>query len=100
MLEFSLLQVLMVPGLLSLVSILWKFYKRLRFFRGFLCGSAGKESTCNARDLGSIPELGRSSGEREGYPLPYSGLKNSLNCIVHGVSKNWTPLSDFHFTFS
>ena len=61
-----------------------------------LC-SAGKESACNAGDLGSIPGLGRSPGEGKGYPLQYSGLENSMDCIVHGVSKSWTPLSDFHF---
>ena len=54
------------------------------------CGSAGKESACNARDLGSIPGLGRSPGEGNGYPLQYSGLKNSMDCRVHGVAKGWT----------
>ena len=48
----------------------------------------GKESACNAGDASSIPESGRSTGERIGYPLQYSGLENSLNCIVHGVSKS------------
>ena len=66
-------------------------------FLGFPCGSAGKESTCSAGDLGSIPGLGRSPGEGKGYPLQYSGLKNSLDCIVHGVAKSPTQLSDFHF---
>ena len=47
-------------------------------FLGFLCGSAGKQSGCNARDLGSIPGLGRSPGEGNGYPLQYSGLENSM----------------------
>ena len=65
---------------------------------GFLCGSAGKESACNVGDLGSIPGLGRSPGEGKGYPLQYSGLENSMDCIVHGVSKSWTQLSDFHVT--
>jgi len=40
-------------------------------------GSAGKESTWNVGDLGSIPGLGRSSGEGNGYPLQYSCLQNS-----------------------
>ena len=66
----------------------------------FPCGSAGKESACNAGDLGSIPGLGRSPGEGKGYPLQYSGLENSIDCIVHGVAKRWTRLSDFHFTFT
>ena len=65
------------------------------------CGSTGKESTCNAGDLGSIPGLRRSPGEGKGYPLQYSGLENpTLYCIVHEVSKSWTRLSDFHFHFS
>ena len=42
------------------------------------CGSAGKESACNAGDLGPIPGLGKSPGEGEGYPLQYSGLENSM----------------------
>ena len=49
-------------------------------FLGFPCGSAGKESSCKARDLGSIPALGRSPGEGKGYPFQYSGLENSMNC--------------------
>jgi len=56
----------------------------------FHCGSAGKESTCNAGDLGWIPGLGRSPGEGKGYPFLYSGLENSMDYIVHGVSKSWT----------
>ena len=48
-------------------------------FLGFLCGSAGDGSTCNARDLGSISGLGRSPGEGKGYPIQYSGLENSMD---------------------
>ena len=59
----------------------------------FPCGSAGKESTCNAGDLGSIPGL--SPGEGKGYPLQYSGLKNSMEYLVHEVEKSQTQLSDF-----
>ena len=59
---------------------------------------AGKESAYNAGDLGLIPGLGRSPGEGKGYPLQYSGLENSMDCIVHGVAKSQTRLSDFHFT--
>ena len=55
---------------------------------GFPCGSAGKESACNVGDLGSIPGLGRFPGEGKGYPLQYSGLENSTDCIVHGVAKS------------
>ena len=68
-------------------------------FLGFPCGSAGKESSCNVGDLGLIPGLGRFPGEGKGYPLHYPGLENSMDCIVHGVAKSWTPLSDFHFHF-
>ena len=57
------------------------------------------ESTCNAGDLGSIPGLGRSPGEGNGYPLQYSGLENSMNCTVHGLTKSWTQPSDFHCHF-
>ena len=57
---------------------------------GFPGGSAGKESTHNAGDLGSIPGLGRCPGERKGYLLQYSGLKNSMDCIDHGVTKSQT----------
>ena len=64
-------------------------------FLGFPCGSAGKESACNAGDLGSVPGLGRSPGEGKGYPLQYSSLENSMDCIVHGVAKSQTRLSDF-----
>ena len=66
---------------------------------GFPGGSASKESAHNAGDLGSIPGLGRSPGEGKGYPLQYSGLENSMDCIVHGVTKSWTQLSKFHLTF-
>ena len=65
--------------------------------KGFPCGSAGKESACNAGDLGSIPGLGRSPGERKGHPFQYSGLENSMDCIVHGVAKSQKRLSNFHF---
>ena len=51
----------------------------------------------NGGDPGSIPGLGRSIGEGIGYPLQYSALKNSMDCILHGVSKSWSRLSDFHF---
>ena len=57
---------------------------------GFPCGSAGKESAFSAGDLGSIPGLGRSPGEANGYPLQCVGLENSMDCIVHGVAKSQT----------
>ena len=46
---------------------------------GFPCGSAGKESACNAGDLGLIPVLKKSPREGKGYPLQYSGLENSMD---------------------
>ena len=60
---------------------------------GFPCGSAA----CNVGDVGLILGLGRCPGEGKGYPLQHSGLENSMNCIVHGVAKNQTRLSNFHF---
>ena len=56
-------------------------------FLGFPYGSAGKEFACNVGDLDSIPGLGRSSGEGKDYPLQYSGLVNSMGCIIHGVAE-------------
>ena len=61
----------------------------------FPCGSAGKESTCNAGDLDSIPGLKRSRGVGKSYPLQYSGLENSMDCIVYAVDRTWP--NDFHF---
>ena len=57
---------------------------------GFPVGSDGKEPACNARDLGSIPVLGRSLGEGKDYQLQYSGLENSMDYIVLGVTKSRT----------
>ena len=62
---------------------------------GFPYGSVGKESG----DPGLIPGLGRSPGEGKGPTLQYSGLENSMDCIVHGVAKSWTRLSNSHFHF-
>ena len=76
----------MVPGSGMLIR-----YRRDRLptavFLGFSCGSAGKESACNAGNLGSIPGLGRSPGEGKGYPLQYSGLQNSMDCTYTIGSK-------------
>ena len=67
--------------------------------RGFPDSLVGKEASCNAGDLGLIPGLGRSPGKGKGYALQYSGLENSIDCIVHKVAKSRTQLSDFDFDF-
>ena len=67
--------------------------------KSFPGGSDSKKSACNAGDLGSVPELGRSPGELNGNPLQYSCLENSMDrgawwATVHGVTKSWALLSD------
>ena len=62
---------------------------------GFPGGSHDKESACNAGDLGSLPRLGRSPGEGNGYAFQYSGLEKSMDrgawqATIHGVAKSWT----------
>ena len=82
-------------------TTIWFYLKFIELFslrQGFPCGSADKESACNAGDLSLIPGLGRSPVEGKGYPLQYSGLENSMEYIVHGVAKSWKQLRDFHFT--
>ena len=74
------------------------FSSHLLYSLGFPCGSAGKESACHVGDLGLIPGLGRSPGKGKGDPFQHSGQKNSMDCIICGVAKSWTWLSDFHFT--
>ena len=59
-------------------------------YMGFLGGSAGKKSACNAGDLDSFPGLGRSPGEGKGYPLQYSGLKSSMDSIVPEMAESDT----------
>ena len=71
---------------------------------GFPSGSNGKESACNASDSGLTPGLGRSLGERNGHPLQYSCLENSMDrgawqAIAHGVAKSQTRLSYWHSHF-
>ena len=68
-------------------------------FKGFPRSSVGKESACNAGDLGSISGLGRSPGERNGNPLQYSCLENPMDegawwATVHGVTRSRTQLSN------
>ena len=60
----------------------------------------GKESACNAGDLGLNPGLGGSPGEGKGHPFQYSGLENAMDCIVHGVAKSQTLVGDFIFSLT
>ena len=57
-----------------------------------------KNLPASAGDLGSVPGLGKSAGEGKGYPLQYSGLENSMDCIVPWVTKSRTPLRTLSFT--
>ena len=71
--------------------------------KGFPGVSVGKEWPCNAGDLGSIPGLGRSPGEGKGHPLQYSGLENSIDCIVHRFTKSchdWAILTNVKLLYS
>ena len=75
--------------------------RKVSLIVGFPGDSDGKESACNAGDQGLIPGLGKSPGEGNGNPLQYSRLRNSMNrgarqALVHGVTKSWTRLSDYH----
>ena len=68
------------------------------------CCSVGKESACNARDMGLIPGSGRSPGEGNGNSLQYPYLENPMDrgawwAADHRVTKSWTQLSTFTFTF-
>ena len=62
----------------------------IRIAMSFPGGSDDKESAFQAGNPSLNPELGRSPGEGSGYPLQYSGLENSMDCVVHGVTKNQT----------
>ena len=68
---------------------LYSFFSSLSFSTEFSPpdSSVGKESSCNAGDPGSIPVLGRSAGETLDDQLQYSGLENSMDCIVHRLQK-------------
>ena len=67
---------------------------------GFSFNSVGKESACNTGHPALIPGSGRPAGEGKGYPLQSSGLEKSMDCIVHGIAKSQTGLSDAHFPFT
>ena len=68
--------------------------------QGFPGDSEGKESACNVGDLGLITGWQRSPGEGHGHPLQYSGLENSVDCIIHGVAKSQRRLSDSHLALT
>ena len=75
----------------SLLIIYFIYSNVYTLIPGFPCGPDGKESACNARDSGSIPQLRRSPGEGNGNPLQYSGLENSMDrgdwrATVHEVA--------------
>ena len=74
------------------------YYSLPYSYLGFPCGSAGKESACNAGDQGSIPGLGRSPGEGNGLPTPVFWPGEFHRLYSPGVTKSWTQLSNFHFT--
>ena len=68
-----------------------------QYVMGFPDGTVVKNLSANAgdaRNLGLIPGLGISPGEGNGYSLQYPGLENSMDCIIYGVRKSWTQLSD------
>ena len=81
------------PCFLSTDATIWLPW----WLRVFSDNSVGKESACSAGDPRLIPGLGRYPGEGKGYPLQYSGLENSMDCIVHAVAKSQTRLINFHF---
>ena len=77
-------------------SLLFPLVRKYKGFKDFPCGSAGKESTCSAGDLGLISGLGRSPGEGKGYPLQCSGLENSLGS--QRIRQNWATFTLRHLT--
>ena len=91
--SFTSIRRLFSSSSLSAIRMVSSAYLRLSIFlpavlsSAYVHSSVGKESACNAGNPSSIPGLGRSAGEGKGYPLQYSGLENSTDCIVHGVRK-------------
>ena len=71
----------------QVVGVHFKVNFILYWNKGFPCSSVGKESAHRAGGRGSIPGLGRSPGKEIGYPVQYSGLENSMDCIVHGSQR-------------
>ena len=81
---------------------MWFLRSHFHFSELFRIAQGEKRSTCNAGDLVSVPGLGRSLGDGNTFPRPYSGLENSMDravwqAIVHGVAKSLDTLSNFHF---
>ena len=80
-----------IPTSVHIILMIFKFCSNVTLLKGFPGGSDSKESTCNAGDLGSVPGLGRSTGEGNGNPLQYSFLENLMDreawqTIVHGIA--------------
>ena len=78
-----------LPSLINFLHVILNF-NSYHCATGFSRGSADKASACNAGDLASIPGLGRYPEKGKGYLLQYSGLENSMDCIVHGVAESDT----------
>ena len=77
-----------------------KKHSHLMSYSGLPRWLSGKESACNAGDVGLIPRSGRSPGEGNGNPLQYSSLENSMAYAVHGVAKSWTRLNGFQYMWN
>ena len=85
--------------LTDLVSLTGAILGVQAYIKGFPGGSVGKESACNAADLGQSLNWEDSPGEGNGYPLQYSGMEKSMDCIVHGVAESdMTEQLSPHFT--
>ena len=78
----------MILKLCGVSDFMYDFRHITLFHQGFPGGLAGIESACNEGDLGLIPRLGRSPGEGNSYPLQNPGPENSMDCVVHGVTKS------------
>ena len=86
-----------IMNLLSSLGRMWGSRHHCSIVWGHVSGfQYSWASLVDAGDLGSIPGLGRSPGERKGYLLQYSGLENSMDSIVHEIAKSRTRLSTFH----
>ena len=83
----------------------WREWNLHILLVGILNGSLASKNSMRAPQkvkhdvITLVPGLGRSPGEGKGYPLQYSGLENSMDCIVHGAAKSWTWLSDIHLSY-